>query len=73
MQARQPLDNRYSAKTASEYSYLVEKIDIDNDISWLDFAMDDSKKKRLFIHGVESALEFLSGFEWEEYLKVRNA
>ncbi len=40
-------------------------------INWLDFNMKDKDKVTLFLEGARVAADFLSGFDWAAYKKIR--
>lgn len=67
--ARQVLDSEFIAKHP-DYSKLVAYIDT-LDIGWLDFAMSKANKLRLFRMGAEAAVQFLQGFDWQDYKRIR--
>ena len=52
------------------YRHLVAYIPT-GDHNWLDFFMDTPAKVDLFRRGVEAAVDFLGGFQWEDYKDVR--
>jgi len=54
-----------------EYRQLICRIDADREFNWLDFEMAEKEKVKLFVLGAQKAVEFLEGFEWEGYKKVR--
>jgi NTE family protein len=54
-----------------DYRLLVKEINTGNH-HWLNFSMEDGEKVDLFARGAEAAAEFLCGFEWEQYKKVRH-
>jgi NTE family protein len=39
--------------------------------NWLDFNMSEENKRALFLKGVESAINYLSNFNWDEYKRGR--
>ncbi|CAH0998901.1 hypothetical protein LEM8419_00207 [Neolewinella maritima] len=49
-----------------EYRALVEYIDVEG-FNWLDFAISEQDKLRLFRRGAEAASRFLRRFDWLEY------
>ena len=49
-----------------EYRALVEYIDVEG-FNWLDFAIPDADKLRLFRRGAEAADRFLRRFDWLAY------
>jgi len=67
--ARHVLDGEFIARNP-DFRQLVSYIDTGK-ISWLDFAMDKATKITLFRLGVASALDFLEGFDWTNYKRVR--
>ena len=54
-----------------DYSQLVCRVKADEKFNWLNFSMEDEKKVALFNLGAQKALEFLQGFDWEAYKKLR--
>lgn len=55
-----------------EYSELIEHINVD-DFNWLDFAISDEDKLRLFERGARAAADFLLRFRWLKYKnQIRN-
>ncbi|WP_020415046.1 patatin-like phospholipase family protein [Microbulbifer variabilis] len=74
---RNMLDNHVRASLNAEYHTLVKEIAIEPMTSgehphWLDFAMPGKHCEHLFLSGVRAAIEFLSsGFQWEDYLVLR--
>jgi NTE family protein len=67
--ARHVLDGEFIARNP-DFRQLVGYIDTGK-IGWLDFAMDKATKITLFKLGVASALDFLEGFDWANYKRVR--
>ncbi|MBH1986400.1 MAG: patatin-like phospholipase family protein [Burkholderiales bacterium] len=67
--ARHALDSEFINHNP-DFSRLVGYIDT-QDVSWLDFAMSRETKLRLFRMGAESAIDFLGGFDWTDYKRVR--
>ncbi|WP_187271087.1 patatin-like phospholipase family protein [Neolewinella aurantiaca] len=56
-----------------EYKELIEHINVD-DFNWLDFAISDADKLRLFERGAEAAASFLRRFQWLDYKnQIRNS
>jgi NTE family protein len=56
-----------------EYKELIEYINVD-DFNWLDFAMSDEDKLRLFERGAKAAQSFLTRFRWLKYKnQIRNS
>lgn len=49
-----------------EYKDLVEYIDIEG-FNWIDFAISDADKLKLFRRGAEAAASFLRRFSWPQY------
>jgi NTE family protein len=43
----------------------------DTKISWLNFNLNEKEKATLFIKGVETALDFLEKFDWDNYREER--
>ncbi len=62
-----------------EYRSLVGRINADavtdqngeKKFHWLDFNMGEEEKIKLFVLGAKRAVEFLRGFEWEDYKEMR--
>ena len=54
-----------------DYQHIIGSIDADSQYNWLDFNMEDEKKLSLFLLGASRAIDFLEGFNWEEYKKIR--
>lgn len=54
-----------------DYKHIICSIDADSKYNWLDFKMDDGKKKSLFLLGATKAIEFLEKFKWEDYKEIR--
>ncbi|MBW6460398.1 MAG: patatin-like phospholipase family protein [Bacteroidales bacterium] len=54
-----------------DYQYIIGSIDADSQYNWLDFNMPDEKKLSLFLLGASKAIDFLEGFNWEEYKVIR--
>jgi len=54
-----------------DYRLLICRIKADEKFNWLNFFMEDEKKVALFNLGAQKAYEFLEGFDWEKYKKVR--
>ena len=69
--ARHAMDAEF-IKQNPDHSRLVAYIDTE-DISWLDFAMNDETKLRLFRMGALTAVSFLRGFNWRDYKRVRRS
>lgn len=40
-------------------------------VNWLNFDLSKKEKEALFVKGIETALNFLESFDWEEYKKER--
>jgi NTE family protein len=53
-----------------DYRHLVSFIDT-GDHNWLDFFMGPEAKIDLFVRGVKAGVDFLIGFDWDKYKKVR--
>ena len=53
-----------------DYHHLVKMIDTGSH-NWLDFAMAEEAKVDLFATGAEAAADFLCGFDWPAYKKLR--
>lgn len=69
--SRQYADSDFLAKHP-DYRHLLTYIET-GDHDWLAFSMSDDDKIDLFRRGVVAAVEFLNGFDWAEYKKVRAA
>lgn len=69
--ARHVYDYSYQANVP-EMRQLVAKIPIAKGIHWLDFKMEDKKKEKLFLAGVQRAIAFLRAFNWPEYRSSRS-
>ncbi|MFO7615588.1 MAG: patatin-like phospholipase family protein [Bacteroidales bacterium] len=54
-----------------DYQHIICSIDADSQYNWLDFNMEDEKKLSLFLLGASRAIDFLEGFNWEEYKVIR--
>ncbi len=67
--ARHTLDYDFILRNP-DYHHLVKMIDTGSH-NWLDFALPNEAKVDLFARGAEAAAEFLCGFDWEGYKKVR--
>lgn len=67
--ARHALDADFIQKNP-DFRRLVAYIDT-QEINWLDFAMPDATKLRLFRMGAQTAIAFLQGFDWQDYKRVR--
>jgi NTE family protein len=53
-----------------DYRHLVAYIDT-GPHGWLDFDMQDEAKVDLFVRGALEAAEFLRGFDWADYKRIR--
>ncbi len=67
--ARRALDDDFIDQNP-DFSRLVAYIDTGR-ISWLDFDMPKADKIELFKRGARTAVEFLEGFDWADYKRVR--
>lgn len=67
--ARSALDDDFINENP-DFSRLVSYIDTGK-ISWLDFDMPKADKIELFKRGARTAVEFLEGFDWVDYKRVR--
>lgn len=67
---RHDSDNEFLIQNP-DFKKLICFIDADKDFNWLNFKMDDEKKKKLFLLGARKALDFISTFDWEEYKSIR--
>ena len=55
-----------------DYNKLICHIDADGKFNWLDFNMPETAKIELFVLGARKAYDFLSGFDWAGYKKLRS-
>lgn len=68
-----------SARHALDYDFIIQNPDYRKLVSWipakgfnwLDFAMTDDEKVRLFLEGASAAQQFLGAFDWEGYKEIR--
>jgi NTE family protein len=67
--ARHTLDYDFIIQNP-DYHHLVKMIDTGAH-NWLDFALSAEAKVDLFAIGAEAAAQFLCGFDWEGYKKIR--
>jgi NTE family protein len=67
--ARNGMDNDFLVKH-QDYRHLIAYIQT-GDHYWLDFKLPDEAKVDLFHRGVEAAGQFLRGFQWERYKRIR--
>ena len=51
---------------------LTTKIEVPGDFDWLNFNISDDDKLFLFKKGVGAGLDFLTGFNWQQYKALRN-
>lgn len=56
----------------SDYRHLVHCLDVDG-FNWLDFNLPKDQKLELFRKGVQGAIAFIKGFDWEQYKQLREA
>jgi len=56
--------------TSREIEKRVVTVDT-KDYNWLDFWMDQPTTKKLFMKGVDAAIEQLEKFDWSDYIKIR--
>lgn len=68
--SRQILDFDFILKNP-QYEDVITIIDT-KDFFWLDFEMNDIKKKELIHAGLMAALNFLENFQWEQYKLKRS-
>ena len=54
-----------------DYSKLICRIDANEKFNWLDFNMSPEMQVDLFNLGAQKAIEFLEGFDWKAYKKIR--
>lgn len=65
-------DKAFLRKHTFYQTYCVSNIDVyKSDISWLNFSLGDTEKRKLIIHGVEAALTHLENFDWKKYQLAR--
>jgi len=67
--ARHTLDYDFIHRNP-DYRHLVTWIPAEG-FNWLDFNMSDEKKIALFLEGARKAADFLCGFNWPNYKKIR--
>jgi len=67
---RHDADNEFLLQNP-DFRKLICFIDADKEFNWLNFKMEDEKKKQLFLLGAKKGLEFIKTFDWEAYKKVR--
>lgn len=67
--ARSALDDEF-IDHHPDFSRVVSYIDTGK-IGWLDFDMSKAHKLNLFARGARTAAEFLEGFDWLDYKRVR--
>jgi NTE family protein len=65
-------DNEFLIKNP-DFEKLICFIDADKEFNWLNFNMDEEKKKKLFLLGAKKGLDFIKSFDWENYKKLRSA
>ncbi len=68
---RHDADNEFLIQNP-DFDKLICFIDADKDFNWLNFKMDDERKKKLFLLGARKALIFIKNFDWEKYKELRN-
>lgn len=54
-----------------DYKHLICMIDADQEFNWLNFNMTRPRQIELFNLGAKKAVEFLEGFDWENYKEIR--
>lgn len=54
-----------------DFRKLICFIDADKEFNWLNFKMNDEKKKKLFLLGARRGLDFIKTFDWTQYKKIR--
>ena len=62
---------KYEDYSSIDYRTITCNIEANDKYSWLDFTLDKTSQKELFIMGAEKALTFLKTFDWDEYKKIR--
>jgi NTE family protein len=67
---RHDADNEFLLQNP-DFKKLICFIDADKEFNWLNFKMEDEKKKKLFLLGAKKGLEFIKTFDWEGYKKIR--
>lgn len=67
---RHDSDNEFLLQNP-DFRKLICFIDADKEFNWLNFKMEDDKKKQLFLLGARKGLEFMKSFDWEAYKKIR--
>ncbi|SHE99230.1 NTE family protein [Mariniphaga anaerophila] len=67
---RHDSDNEFLLQNP-DFKKLICFIDADKAFNWLNFKMDEEKKKELFLLGARKGLEFIKSFDWEAYKKIR--
>jgi NTE family protein len=67
---RHDADNEFLLQNP-DFRKLICFIDADKEFNWLNFKMEDEKKKKLFLLGAKKGLEFIKTFDWEGYKKIR--
>jgi len=68
-----------TSRFAYDFEFLVKNPDFKHLIgyidtgphNWLDFGLTDDAKVDLFIRGARTAADFLTGFDWKGYKKIR--
>ncbi len=68
--ARQMSDFNFQQKNREEYDHLVKNIDTAG-YNWVDFNISEKKKRELFVKGARAAAQFITGFHWTTYKKLR--
>ncbi|MCL2915468.1 patatin-like phospholipase family protein [Shewanella corallii] len=66
--SRRMFDNHLRVVHSADYDELVSNIPIKPEIQWLNFEMPPEHKYDLFMSGVDTALNFLQRFEFNDYL-----
>jgi NTE family protein len=67
--ARNSLDQEFIARNP-DYRRLVANIDT-RPHDWLNFSLGPDERRDLFMKGAQTASDFLTGFDWEDYKRVR--
>lgn len=61
-------DKNFLIKHSFYEKYSVARIDVyKTKISWLNFALSDKEKRELMKTGIESAIDFLNKYDWDQY------
>ncbi len=63
-------DKEFINKNPS-YNKGIAYVEIGTELSWLNFFMNESQKKELFVKGAQAAIAFLENFDWDVYKTER--